>query len=66
MVPQVYEQQAAMVALGVDPAGKPGGLADIGAAQGGAIMGAVGVNLFHGPERNLAPFPVKRGGDYGI
>ena len=63
MVPQIDEQQAAMVALGMDPAGKPGGLADIGGPEGGAIMGAVGVNLFHGGERNLAPFPVKRGGD---
>jgi hypothetical protein len=41
-------------------------LADVFGPEGGTIMGAVGVNLFHGPERNLAPFPVKRGGDYGI
>jgi hypothetical protein len=43
MVAQIYEQQPAVVALGVDPAGKPGGLADIFAPQGSAVMGAVGV-----------------------
>ena len=65
MVAQVYKQQPPMVALGVNPAGKSYGLANICGAQSGAVMSAVGVNLFHEAERNLAPLPVKRPAVYG-
>ena len=44
MVAQVDEQQPAMVARAVHPAGEPGALADIGLAQLAAGMGAVGVH----------------------
>src|SRR5690606_21557449 len=47
MVAKIDEQQAPMVALAVDPAGKPDGLANIARAQLAAIMRPVGV---HGGE----------------
>ncbi|OIQ68846.1 hypothetical protein GALL_495560 [mine drainage metagenome] len=45
MVPQVDEQQAAVVALGVNPAGKTRLIAGVGGAQGATGMGAIGVHL---------------------
>ena len=45
MVAQVDEQHAAVVALAVDPARQADGLADVGGAQLGAIMGAIGVHV---------------------
>ena len=44
MIAQIDEQQPAMVALAVHPAGKPDGLARIGGTKGAAGMGAVGVH----------------------
>jgi hypothetical protein len=44
MVAQVDEQDSAMVALAVDPAGQPDGRADVGGAKLGAAMSAVGVH----------------------
>jgi len=51
MVAQVDEQQPAMVARAVDPAGQAHAAADIGSAQFAAIMSAVGVHgvSFTGP-----------------
>ena len=45
MVAQVDEQQAAVVALAVDPAGEAGFMAGIGGAQGATVVGAVLVHL---------------------
>ena len=50
-VAQVHEQQAAVVALAVDPAREADGAADIGAAERAAIVCAVGV---HGIRARLA------------
>jgi hypothetical protein len=44
MVAQVDEEQAAMVALAVHPAGEARGLAGIIGAQGATVMGPVGVH----------------------
>ena len=44
MVPEVDEQEAAMVADAVRPAGKPDRLADIGLAEGGTGVAAVAVH----------------------
>ena len=44
MVAQVDEQHAAMVALAMDPAGQADCLADIGGAELGAMMSAIGVH----------------------
>jgi hypothetical protein len=44
MVAQVDEQQVAVVALAMDPAGKPHPRADVGGAQLAASMGPVGVH----------------------
>ena len=44
VVAQIDEQHAAMVALAVNPARQLDGLAGIGAAQLGAIVGAIGVH----------------------
>src|ERR1700712_3539705 len=44
MVPQIDEEQAAMVALAVNPTRKPDGLAGITGAKRAAGMGAVGVH----------------------
>ena len=46
MVPQVDEQQAAVVALGMHPAREARFLAGVGGAEGATGMGAIGV---HGP-----------------
>jgi hypothetical protein len=45
MVAQVDEQDSAMVALAVNPAGQADGRADIGGAQLGAMVRAVGVHV---------------------
>ena len=45
MIAQIDEQQLAVVALAVDPARQADGFANIGGAQRGAIMGAVGVHV---------------------
>ena len=45
MIAQVNEQQMAVVALAVDPAREADGFTDIGDAQLGAAMGAIGVHL---------------------
>ena len=47
VIAQVDEQQAAMVAFGMHPAGQSGGLAGVGGAQGGTGVGAIGVHLGH-------------------
>ena len=44
MVAQIDEQHAAMIALAVDPAGQADGLADVGGAKRGAVVGAIGVH----------------------
>ena len=44
MIAQIDEQHAAMIALAVHPARKTDGLADIGGAELGAVMGAIGVH----------------------
>jgi hypothetical protein len=44
MVPQIDEEQTAMVALAVHPSGKAGGLARVLGAERAAGMGAVGVH----------------------
>lgn len=55
MVAQIDKEQTTMVALGVNPARKPGGLTDIGGPQGSAMMRTIGVNLFHNEGKNLYP-----------
>jgi hypothetical protein len=45
MIAQVDEQQTAMVALGMNPAGKPRLSPGIGGAQGAAGMSAIGVHF---------------------
>jgi hypothetical protein len=42
-IPQVHEDDAAVVAGGVDPTGEGDGLADVFGAELGAVVGAVGV-----------------------
>ena len=48
VVAEVHEDQAAMVALAIDPPRQANGLAGVGGAQGAAGVGAIGV---HGVER---------------
>ena len=45
MVAQIDEQQAAVVALGVHPAGQAGRVPGIGGAQGATGMSAIGVHV---------------------
>ena len=44
MVAQVDEQQLAVIALAVDPAGQADGFADVAFAKVGAAVGAIGVH----------------------
>ena len=46
MIAQIDEQHAAMIALAVDPARQARGRVDIGGAQVGASVGAIGVHGF--------------------
>ena len=48
MVAQVDEQEAAMVAHAMDPAGKADGGADVGLAQLATVMASIGM---HGSSR---------------
>ena len=50
MVPQIDEQQPAVIALAMNPARQADTCASIGDAQGTAIMGTISVHLcyFHG------------------
>jgi hypothetical protein len=50
MVAQIDEQEIAVVALAVDPAGKADGLADMVAAQLAARVGTIGVHESGFPE----------------
>ncbi len=45
MIAQIDEQDAAVIALAVDPAGQADGRADVGSAELAAVMGAIGVHL---------------------
>ena len=49
MVAQIDEQQLAVIALAVYPAGQPRGLPRIGEAQRAAGMAAIGVHVETGP-----------------
>jgi hypothetical protein len=44
VVPEVDEEEVAVVALAMDPAGQPDGLADLRKAQLAAVMGPIGVH----------------------
>jgi hypothetical protein len=44
MIAEIDEQQIAMVALAVDPAGKPDDLSRIAGAERAASMGAIGMH----------------------
>jgi hypothetical protein len=57
MVPQIDEQQPAMVALGMNPAGKPGQAADIPCPQSSAMVGAVFMHrkIFHSLGKETRP-----------
>tara|TARA_R100000501_G_scaffold17911_1_gene34735 strand:- start:186429 stop:186632 length:204 start_codon:yes stop_codon:yes gene_type:complete len=50
MVAQVDEQQAAMIALAVDPATQAHLCADIGLSKRGTVMRAIGVHRVETPE----------------
>jgi hypothetical protein len=44
MVPEIDEDQIAMIALAMDPAGEPGRMADIGQSERAAGVRAVGMH----------------------
>jgi hypothetical protein len=49
-IPQVHEDDAAVVASGIDPTRKGDGLADVGGAELVAVVGAVGVRDHDGGQ----------------
>jgi hypothetical protein len=60
MVPQVDEQQAAMIAFGVDPPRQPNLLASLGCSQGATGMSTIGVHGINPTEGKRVIPPLRR------